>query len=141
MRVLALAGILARLVAPVLAAEQSIVGTWYEDVTYGGQRVISVWTLKADGTFAGLYRHCLPQHGEQDTTSSGHWTYASGHLRTREESGTWPIVDEYQTESNDGHVWVYRGVAGPDYVTYGPVRFRDLKVEPGSKVPTCDLSS
>ncbi len=122
------------------AAEQSVVGTWYEDVTYGGARVISVWTLRADGTFTGLYRHCL-EHGERDTASQGHWTYANGRLRTREESGYWPIVDEYQTVSNDGHVWVYDGVAGPDFVAYGRVRFRDLKVEPGSRVPTCDLSS
>ena len=120
--------------------EQSIVGTWYEDVNYGGQRVISVWTLKPDGTFDGLYRHCL-EHGEEDTRSTGHWTYAEGHLRTVTEGGYWPVVDEYDTESNDGHIWIYKGAAGSNFLLYGAVRFRDIKVEPGSTVPACQTIS
>lgn len=125
------------------AAEPSIVGVWYEDVIYGGSRQISIWVIKPDGTFTSLFRHCLPPPQEEtDSTASGRWTYANGRVRTMETSAAgWPIVNEYQTESNDGHIWVYRGVAGDGYMRYGAVRFRDVKVEPGSKLPTCDLSS
>ena len=123
------------------AAEQSIVGVWYEDVTYGGSRVISVLEINPDGTYQSVHRRCL-NPGEQDTADAGHWTYANGHLRLSAMGNDgWPVVDEYQTESIDGRVWVYRGVAGHGFQLYGPVKFRDLKVVPGAKLPSCDLSS
>jgi hypothetical protein len=123
------------------AAQDSIVGVWYEDVTYGGSRVISVWDIKPDGTFTSVYRRCLPE-GESSTSSTGTWTSVNGRTRTvTQGNGAWPVIDEYQTESNDGHIWVYRGAAGNGFEKYGPVRFRDIRVGPDSKLPTCDLTS
>ena len=139
-RATAAAGLALFLVAAAAPAEKSIVGVWYEDLTYGGARVISVWNIKSDGTFTSLYRRCL-QKGESDSADFGEWTYANGRLRTKSLASGWPVLNEYQTQSNDGHIWVYRGVAGDGFQKYGAVQFRDIRVGPDSKLPTCDLSS
>lgn len=118
------------------AAEQSIVGTWYEEADYGGSHVISILTIRADGTYSAVYRRCLQQTAV-DSSGSGRWTYANRRLRMTERDGT---ADEYVTESNDGRVWIYRGASGPGFQKFGAVRFRDTRVGPDSQLPTCDTS-
>lgn len=128
-------------VAAAPAAQQSVVGVWYEEANYGGSRVISVWDIKADGTYISVYRRCRPE-GEEDSRQEGHWTYANGKMRT--VAGTASLsyfVNEYETVSNDGRVWVYRATSGDGFNTWGPVTFRDLKVQPGARLPTCDTTS
>lgn len=118
------------------AAEPSIVGVWYEEADYGGSHVISIMTIRADGTYNAVYRRCLDQ-GALDSSSAGRWTYANRKLTMVEGNGR---ADEYQTESNDGRVWVYRGAAGPGFEKFGAVRFRDTRVGADSRLPTCDTS-
>lgn len=122
--------------------QRSIVGVWYEEANYGGSRVISVWDLKADGSYESVYRRCLPQGGEADSASSGRWTYVNGRIKTVSPTAQLTyVVNEYQTESNDGRIWVYRAISGDGYDTYGPVTFRDTRVQAGAKLPTCDTTS
>ena len=129
------------LVAAAPAAQQSIVGVWYEEAHYGGSRVISVWDIKADGTYHSVYRRCLPQ-GEQDSVQDGHWTYADGKMRTVSAKPNLSYyTNVYETVSNDGRVWVYRAISGDGFNEFGPVTFRDIRVTPGSKLPTCDTMS
>ena len=125
------------------AAEQSIVGDWYEDENYGGQRTIAVGHFKEDGSFSVEFRTCLKQ-GSLDHTDTGHWTYANGRLRmtTEANNGFWTYeIEDYQTLSNDGHVWIYKSMAGPAFQQYGTVTFHDVRVTPDSKAPSCDLTS
>jgi hypothetical protein len=125
------------------AAEASIVGDWFEEAVYGGYRTISISHFRADGTFTVEFRKCLVP-GELDNTDTGHWTYANGQLRmiTEARDGFWTLdIEDYQTQSNDGTVWVYKSTAGPAVQTYGHIVFKDVRVTPSSKVPTCDLSS
>jgi hypothetical protein len=121
------------------AAQPSIVGDWFEDAFYGGSRVIALLHIKADGTFQGEYRTCLP-HGVEDSTDAGQWSYADGGTRwiTKSLDG---VVDEYRIESNDGRLWIYTGAAGAGFVRYGAVRFKDVRVTADSKMPNCDLTS
>jgi hypothetical protein len=126
------------------AATPSIVGDWFEDETYGGQRTIAVGYFKADGSFSVDFRTCLKK-GFLDHTETGFWTYSGGTLQmtTQTNNGMWVSgdTDDYQTVSNDGHLWVYKSTAGPGFQQYGSVTFRDVRVEPGSKPPDCDLMS
>jgi hypothetical protein len=125
------------------AATPSIVGDWFEDETYGGQRTIAVGHFKADGSFAVDFRTCLKK-GFLDHTEAGTWTYTGGKLEmtTQTNNGFWVYdINDYQTVSNDGHLWVYKSSAGPGFQEYGPVTFRDVRVGAGSKPPTCDLMS
>jgi hypothetical protein len=125
-----------------LGADASIVGDWYEEVTYGGSRVISILRIRPDGSYTGVYRRCA-QEGPVDTVSEGRWTYHSRRLRmtVQSRSGGPDVWDEYETESNDGRVWIYRGVAGNGFSQYGAVKFRDVRITPESKLPTCDTIS
>jgi hypothetical protein len=129
-------------VPAAIAAEASIVGDWYEEATYGGSRVISVLRIRPDGTFSGAYRRCAA-NGPIDTVSEGRWTYQNRRLRMtfRSRFGAAEVWDEYETESNDGRIWVYRGVAGNGFSQYGAVMFRDVKITPDSKLPACDTIS
>lgn len=128
-------------VAAAPAAQQSIVGVWYEEANYGGSRVISVWDIKADGTYSSVYRRCLDT-GEEDSHQEGNWTYTNGRMHTVSATSSLRyFTNEYQTISNDGRVWVYRAVSGDGYNTYGPVTFRDTRVTPDAKLPTCATTS
>lgn len=125
------------------AAEKSIVGDWYEEATYGGYRTISIAHFRADGTFTVEFRKCL-RPGELDNTDTGTWTYGGGALRmiTQTRDGFWTFdIEDYRTSSNDGQVWVYKSVSGPAVEKYGQIVFKDVRVTPTSKVPTCDLNS
>jgi hypothetical protein len=125
------------------AAKKSIVGDWYEEATYGGYRHISISHFRADGTFTVEFRKCL-NPGEMDNTDTGHYTYESGHLRmiTETRDGLWTMdIEDYQTSSNDGRVWIYDSTSGPAVDHYGHIHFKDVHVTPASRVPSCDLSS
>lgn len=125
------------------AAEQSIIGDWYEEAVYGGYRTISISHFRADGTFTVEFRKCL-QPGELDNTDTGHFTYANGKLRmiTEARDGIWTLdIEDYETASNDGRAWTYKSVSGPAVERYGHIVFKDIRVTPSSKVPSCDLSS
>jgi len=125
------------------AAQSSIVGDWYEEAVYGGSRTISVLHIKADGSFSAVYRTCL-KHGELDNTDSGRWTEQNGKIRMMTDMANGVMsfaIDDYETKSNDGHIWVYQGVAGEGFAKYGPVTFRDVRVTADSKVPSCDVVS
>ena len=125
------------------AAEKPILGDWYEEATYGGYRTISIAHFRADGTFTAEFRKCL-QPGELDNTDTGHYTYADGHLRmiTEARDGFWTLdIEDYQTASNDGRIWVYDSTSGPAVEHYGHIHFKDVRVTPTSKVPSCDLNS
>jgi hypothetical protein len=125
------------------AATQSIVGDWFEDETYGGQRTIAVGHFKTDGSFSVDFRTCLKK-GFIDHTETGTWTYDGGRLQmmTQTNNGMWVSdVEGYQTLSNNGHLWVYKSIAGSGFQDYGQITFRDVRVEPGSKPPDCDLTS
>ena len=125
------------------AATPSIVGDWFEDETYGGQRTIAVGHFKPDGSFSVDFRECLKK-GFLDHTETGTWTYSGGTLRmtTQTNHGFWVYdIEDYQTLSNDGHLWVYKSTAGTEFHQYGQITFHDVRVEPGSKPPTCDLLS
>ncbi len=125
------------------AAEASIVGDWYEEAVYGGYRTISISHFRADGTFTVEFRKCLVP-GELDNTDTGHFTYANGKLRmiTEARDGIWTMdIEDYETSSNDGRAWVYKSVSGPAVENYGHIVFKDIRVTPSSKVPSCDLSS
>ncbi len=121
------------------ATQPTIVGDWFEETVYGGSRVIALLHIKPDGTFQGEYRTCLP-HGAEDSTDAGQWNYADGGTRwiTKTLDG---VVDKYQIESNDGRMWIYVGAAGAGFARYGAVRFKDVRVTAGSKMPNCDLTS
>ncbi|HEY2034086.1 MAG TPA: hypothetical protein VGH02_10415 [Rhizomicrobium sp.] len=128
---------------PAQAAEKPIVGDWYEEATYGGYRTISIGHFHADGTFTVEFRKCL-QPGELDNTDTGHYTYENGHLRmiTEARDGFWTLdIEGYQTSSNDGQMWIYKSTSGDAVAKYGPILFKDVRVTPTSKVPTCDLNS
>jgi hypothetical protein len=129
-------------VPAALAAEASIVGDWYEEVTYGGSRVISILRIRPDGTYTGVYRRCAEQ-GPVDSVTEGRWSYQNRRLRmtSRRPLSVAEIWDEYETESNDGRIWVYRGVAGNGFSQYGAVKFRDVRITPDSKLPACDTIS
>jgi hypothetical protein len=100
-----------------------------------------VWNIKGDGTYESVYRRCLPQ-GEDDSNAAGRWTYVNGRIKTVSATSALSyVVNEYETQSNDGRIWVYRAVSGDGYNTYGPVTFRDTRVQQGAKLPTCDTSS
>lgn len=125
------------------AAQKSIVGDWYEEATYGGYRTISIAHFRADGTFIVEFRKCL-QPGELDSTDTGTWTYSGDALRmiTQTRDGFWTFdIEDYQTSSNDGRIWVYKSVSGPAIEKYGRIVFKDVRVTPASKVPSCDLNS
>ena len=125
------------------AAGNSIVGNWYEEATYGGYRTISIAHFHGDGTFTVEFRRCL-HPGELDSTDTGTFTYAGGTLRmiTQTRNGFWTFdIEDYRTSSNDGQVWVYKSVSGPGVEQYGHLVFRDVRVTPASKVPSCDLNS
>ncbi|HEY8947505.1 MAG TPA: hypothetical protein VIM56_01330 [Rhizomicrobium sp.] len=125
------------------AAEKSIVGDWYEEATYGGYRTISIAHFHADGTFVAEFRKCL-QPGELDNTDTGHYTYVNGHLRmiTETRDGFWTLdIEDYQTTANDGLTWTYDSTSGSAVDRYGHLHFRDVRVTPTSKVPSCDLNS
>jgi hypothetical protein len=129
--------------AAAQATEMSVVGDWYEDTVYGGERTIAVGHFKSDGSFSVDFRRCLKQ-GELQHTDTGHWVYANGKLRmtTEASNGFWIFdIEDYETISNDGRIWVYKSVAGPGFRQYGPVQFRDIRVTPDSKAPSCDLTS
>jgi hypothetical protein len=133
----------ALVVSAAHAATPSIAGDWFEDETYGGQRTIAVGHFKADGNFSVDFRVCLKK-GFLDHTETGFWTYSGGKLTmtTQTNKGMWVNdTEEYQTVSNDGHLWIYKSTAGSGFQDYGQVTFRDVRVEPGSKPPTCDLLS
>jgi hypothetical protein len=136
------AGLLIALLLPAAgAAEQSVVGRWYEEARHSGTRVLSIADIKADGTYTVEFRDCTA-NGPVDYVVAGHWTYANGVFRiTKERNGMVYAVDEYRTESNDGSVWEYRIVSGWGFNRYGPVKFRDVKVTAESKLPTCDTLS
>jgi hypothetical protein len=125
------------------AAEASIVGDWYEEAVYGGYRTISISHFRNDGTFTVEFRKCLVP-GELDNTDTGHFAYANGKLRmiTEARDGIWTMdIEDYETSSNDGQAWVYKSVSGPAVANYGHIVFKDIRVTPSSKVPSCDLSS
>lgn len=126
--------------APAAAAEHSIVGVWYEEAKYGGHSVISVADIKADGTYSVTFRHCL-MRGEQDTYEIGRWSYANGIMRLDRYGAQGYFTSAYQTDSLDDRTWTYHLVSGPGLSAFGPLRFRDTRVEPGAKVPSCDVSS
>jgi hypothetical protein len=133
----------ALLVSPAHAAAPSIVGDWFEDETYGGQRTIAVGHFKPDGTFTVDFRTCLKK-AVIDHTETGTWTYAGGKLEmtTQTNNGFWVYdIEDYQTVSNDGHLWIYKSTYGSGFQEYGQITFRDVRVEPGSKPPDCDLTS
>jgi hypothetical protein len=130
-------------VSSARAAEPSIVGDWFEDETYGGQRTIAVGHFKPDGTFSVDFRTCLKK-GVIDHTETGQWTYSGGRLQmmTQTNNGLWVSdVEDYQTVSNNGQLWIYKSVAGESFQELGQVTFHDARVEAGSKPPTCDLTS
>lgn len=135
---------LSLVVSSAAAATSSIVGDWFEDETYGGGRTIAVGHFKADGSFSVDFRECTKPK-PKDHTEAGTWTYANGKLELTTASGAGGFlsydVEDYQTLSNDGHLWVYKSTAGPLFNIYGPVTFRDERVLPGSKPPGCDLTS
>jgi hypothetical protein len=125
------------------ALQQPIVGDWYEEAVYGGYRTISIAHFRADGTFVAEFRKCL-QPGEFDNTDTGHYNYENGKLRmiTEARDGIWTLdIEDYQTISNDGRIWIYKSTAGPAVEKYGHLLFKDVRVTPSSKVPSCDLSS
>jgi hypothetical protein len=125
------------------AATPSIVGDWFEDETYGGARTIAVGHFKPDGTFSVDFRTCLKK-GFLDHTETGLWNYTGGKLEmtTQTNNGFWVYdTEDYQTISNDGHLWIYKSTAGSGFQEYGQVTFRDVRVEPDAKPPGCDLTS
>lgn len=125
------------------AATPSIVGDWFEDETYGGQRTIAVGHFKPDGSFTVDFRTCLKK-GFIDHTETGTWTYDGKTLQmlTQTNNGMWVSdVEDYQTVSNNGHLWVYKSTAGSGFQEYGQITFHDVRVEPGSKPPDCALMS
>ena len=125
------------------AVQQSIVGNWYEEATYGGYRTISIGHFRPDGTFTVEFRKCL-RPGEMDDVDTGTWTYGNGNLRmiTQVRDGFWVLdIEDYQTISNDGRTWIYKSTSGSAVDRYGHITFHDIRVTPDSKVPGCDLSS
>lgn len=125
------------------AATPSIVGDWLEDETYGGGRTIALGHFKADGSFFVDFRECVTPK-PIDHTETGTWTYAGGKLEmttTLDNSFLSYDVEDYQTVSNNGRLWIYKSTAGPRFERYGPVTFHDERVDPGSKPPSCDLTS
>jgi hypothetical protein len=126
------------------AATPSIVGDWFEDETYGGERTIAVGHFKADGSFSVDFRTCLKK-GFLDHTETGTWSYEDGRLQmmTQTNNGMWVSADieDYQTISNDGRLWIYKSTAGERFQELGEVKFHDVRVEPGSKPPDCALMS
>lgn len=119
---------------------QQIAGVWYEEAHYDGARVISIADFHADGTYRFLFRRCLDAHQEQDTVETGHWTYANGRMKTVPDLPTM-ATNEYQTDSFDGRVWQYHHAAGFMFEVDGPLKFRDIRVQPGARLPTCDATS
>ena len=93
-------------VPAAMAAEATIVGDWYEEVTYGGSRVISILRIRPDGTYTGVYRRCT-EHGPIDSMTEGRWTYQNRKVRMtwRRPLSVADVWDEYETESLDGRVW------------------------------------
>jgi hypothetical protein len=135
--------ICAVIVSVAHASEPSIVGDWFEDETYGGQRTIAVGHFKPDGSFSVDFRTCLKK-GFLDHTETGQWTYSAGKLEmmTQTDNGFWVSdIEDYQTLSNNGKLWVYKSTAGSGFQQYGSITFRDVRVEKGSKPPDCDLTS
>jgi len=131
------------LISSAHAATPSIVGDWFEDETYGGQRTIAVGHFKADRSFSVDFRTCLKK-GVLDHTETGTWTYAGSKLEmtTQTNNGLWVYdIEDYQTVSYNGHLWVYKSTAGDGFREYGQITFHDVRVEPGSKPPDCDLTS
>lgn len=125
------------------AAETSIIGDWFEDEFYGGQRTIAVAHFVGDGTFSVDFRTCL-KPGFLDHTETGHYTYSGGalHMTTETNNGFWTYsIEEYRTISNTGKLWIYKSVAGDNFKAFGEVTFHDVRVGAGSKPPTCDLTS
>jgi len=125
------------------AAEAPVTGIWYEEAVYGGSRYISIMRLDPDGSYSATHRKCLKQ-GSLDDHETGHWQYKDGivHIITDTVDGVPSgAVNDYRTESNNGHIWVYVGIAGPGFARYGPVRFRDVHVAKDSELPKCDLTS
>lgn len=125
------------------AAETSIVGDWYEEATYGGATTIALSHFRPDGTFSVTFHKCLkPQAIEHVDT--GTWTYEGGKLRmiTEASNGIWTMdIEDYQTISNNGKVWVYKSIAGDAFQEFGQITFHDLKVTPTSTMSGCDLTS
>jgi hypothetical protein len=125
------------------AAETSIVGDWYEEATYGGATTIALSHFHADGTFSVTFHKCAkPQAIEHVDT--GTWTYEGGKLRmiTQVSNSIWTMdIEDYQTISNNGKVWIYKSTGGDAFSEYGQVMFRDLKVAPASTMSGCDLTS
>lgn len=99
--------------------------------------------FRADGSFTVEFRECVkPQ--TTDHVDTGHYTYDGSRLRmtTETQNGFWTMnIDDYLTSKNDGHMWVYKSVAGPGFRDFGQVTFHDVRVTPTSKMPECDLSS
>jgi hypothetical protein len=61
---------------------------------------------------------------------------------TQASNGIWTMdIEDYQTISNDGKVWVYKSIAGDAFQEFGQITFRDLKVVPTSTMSGCDLTS
>lgn len=131
------------LAATAFPSPQQIIGVWYEESWHRGPRIISTATIRADGTVTALFRTCTPQGQGIDTFWQGRWTYANGLLRIAilNSAGQVTGVDEYQTESFDGRIWVYRLISGPGFNRVGPVRFRDTRVTAESRLPTCQTVS
>jgi hypothetical protein len=125
------------------AAEPSILGDWYEDETYGGRRVIAVGHFHNDGTFSVDFRTCLQHNTTLDHTDTGTYTYAGGKLEmiTTARNGFWVYdIEDYQTVSNNGRLWIYKSTSGDAFKDFGQVTFHDVRVTPDSKTPDCALT-
>jgi len=131
------------LLAGAKASEPSIVGDWYEEATYGGGTTLALSHFRGDGTFTVIFRKCL-KPAMLESTDTGTWTYVNGRLRmtTQTTNGFWTFdIEDYQTLSNDGKVWVYKSISGSAVQEYGTVTFRDIRVTHDSKMTGCDLTS
>lgn len=141
MKGLALALMFAALPAAAAApTTQQVVGVWYEEAHYDGSRVISIADFHADGTYKFLFRRCLGVGREQNTVETGRWIYSNGHMKTVPDI-TAMATNEYDTDFYDGRVWEYHHVGGYRFGVDGPLKFRDVRVQAGAKLPTCDATS
>jgi hypothetical protein len=140
MKALLFARVLVIGVSAAAATEQSIAGVWYEEAHYDGARVISIADFHVDGSYRFLFRRCRDGGQEQDTVETGYWTHTNGRLKTVPDIPGM-ATNEYQTDSYDGRVWEYHHVAGYMFEVDGPLKFRDIRVQPGAKLPTCDTTS
>ena len=124
------------------AAQNSMVGDWFEESTHQGPRIISIATIRPDGTLTARFRRCLPG-GALDSAWNGRWTYTNGIMRVSilNAAGAVVSVDDYKTDSFDGRIWTYRLVKGPGFDRWGEVKFRDVRVTPESRMPECDTLS